>query len=114
MKYIVTVNGNKYEVEVEAAHGESAITNTNVILEDNPYPIPQKGEGEVIASPMPGKILAVKVSKGQTVRKGDVLFVLEAMKMENEIIASTDGVISDIFVERDTSVNVGDKLASIS
>jgi len=120
MKYIVTVNGNRYEVEIEAEHSEVAVSNNNAAIEEVKEPsapapiVPQNVEGEVISAPMPGKILAVKVSNGQTVKKGDLLFVLEAMKMENEIMAPKSGVISGVFVQKDANVNPGDKLASIS
>jgi len=120
MKYIVTVNGNRYEVEVEAEQGEVAITDPDLTTDKSNTPSPNQSstpeniEGEVITAPMPGKILAVKASNGQSIKKGDVLFVLEAMKMENEIMAPRDGVVSGIFVQRDTTVNVGDKLGSIS
>ena len=122
MKYIVTVNGNRYEVEIEAEHSEVAVSNNNAAAEEVKQPsaptpaptVPQNVEGEVISAPMPGKILAVKVTNGQTVNKGDLLFVLEAMKMENEIMAPKSGVISGVFVQKDTNVNPGDKLASIS
>ena len=70
--------------------------------------------GETVAAPMPGTILAVNVQNGAAVKKGDVLFVLEAMKMENEIFASADGTVSGISVSAGDAVNSGDVLVSIS
>ena len=73
------------------------------------------GAGAVkVTSPMPGTILAIKVTAGQTVKKGDVICVLEAMKMENDIPAPQDGVIASIDVQKGASVNAGDVLASLN
>ena len=63
---------------------------------------------------MPGTILDVKVSNGQAVKKGDVLFVLEAMKMENEILAPADGTVSAVSVQKGASVNTGEMLCALS
>ncbi|HHU77496.1 MAG TPA: biotin/lipoyl-binding protein [Clostridiales bacterium] len=68
--------------------------------------------GEPVKAPMPGTILDIKVSSGQTVKTGDVLFILEAMKMENEIMAPVDGVVQ-VVAAKGSSVNTGDVLASI-
>lgn len=68
--------------------------------------------GETINAPLPGTVLDIKVSAGQNVNKGDILFVLEAMKMENEILAAHDGVISSVNVEKGAAVNSGDVLGS--
>lgn len=69
---------------------------------------------ETISSPMPGTILSVNVKPGDSVKRGDVLFILEAMKMENEIMASHDGEVLRIEVQSGASVNTGDVLAIIS
>lgn len=72
-------------------------------------------EGSVkIAAPMPGKILAVKVNAGQAVKRGDVIMILEAMKMENEITAPADGTVAGINVAVGDSVESGDTLASLN
>ena len=68
--------------------------------------------GETINAPLPGTVLDIKVSAGQSVKKGDILFVLEAMKMENEILAAHDGVIASVNVEKGAAVNSGDVLGS--
>lgn len=68
--------------------------------------------GETINAPLPGTVLDIKVSAGQNVNKGDILFVLEAMKMENEILAAHDGVIASVNVEKGAAVNSGDVLGS--
>lgn len=68
--------------------------------------------GEAIKAPLPGTVLDIKVAPGQNVTKGDVLFVLEAMKMENEILAAHDGVIASVNVQKSSSVNSGDVLGS--
>ena len=68
--------------------------------------------GETINAPLPGTVLDIKVSAGQNVNKGDILFVLEAMKMENEILAAHDGVIASVNVEKGAAVNAGDVLGS--
>ena len=78
-------------------------------------PVSGGAEGSVkIAAPMPGKILAVKANIGQAVKRGDVVMVLEAMKMENEITAPQDGTIAGINVAVGDSVESGDTLASLN
>lgn len=119
MKYFVTVNGNKYEVEVENAENEVAIAKEKPAATADSNSLNSAKEskemnGHLIAAPMPGKILAIKVSEGETIKKDTVLIVLEAMKMENEIVSPKDGVVSGIFVSKDDMINVGDKLILIS
>lgn len=117
-KYIVTVNGKKYEVEVEevgvseapAAKTEEVNKVQEEVKKETPAPKTQ-GKGVAIKSPMPGTILDIRISQGQKVKKGDVLFILEAMKMENEIMAGEDGVIANIVVSKGSSVNTDDTLA---
>ena len=70
--------------------------------------------GEAITAPMPGNILDVRVKVGQAVKKGDILIILEAMKMENEIMAHRDGVVASISATKGTSVNTGDTLLSLN
>ena len=127
-KYNITVNGNTYEVFVEEADATSApvVIPTAVpsAAATAPAPVatpkPQapkatgtQGQNKVI-SPMPGTILAVKVSAGQAVKKGDTICVLEAMKMENDIPAPCDGVVASINVQKGASVNANDVLATIN
>jgi len=68
---------------------------------------------ELISSPLPGKVLSVKVAVGQTVKEGDLLLTIEAMKMENEIVATMDGTVSEVMVSPETTVQIGDSLVSI-
>ena len=120
-KYNITVNGNTYEVLVEEADVTSTpVAYTAPTAAPAPKAVDTKpaanvGGGAVkVTSPMPGTILAVKVSAGQAVKKGDVICVLEAMKMENDIPAPCDGVIASINVQKGASVNAGDVLATLN
>lgn len=128
-KYNITVNGNMYEVEVEEADENSTFIRRSQVIEETPKPVEPKlstkpqakketpevvKEGvETISSPMPGYILDVKVSKGDIVEEGDVLLILEAMKMENEIMAPRAGKIVEINTSKGESVNSGDPLISL-
>ena len=119
--YRITVNGNVYDVSVEELGGAMASSYVN------PAPVAMNipsapdassasvGAGAVkITSPMPGKILSVKTSIGAAVKKGEVLMVLEAMKMENEIVAPADGTVASIDVNEGASVEAGAVLASLN
>lgn len=108
-KYKVNINGISYEVEIELM-GEGASTQTAVKSEQAPK---TQGEGEKVTSPMPGTILDVKVKVGDSVKKGQVLMVLEAMKMENEIMAGTDGTVTSVAVSKGAPVTTGDMLLTI-
>lgn len=116
-KFVVTVNGEKYEVEVEQI-GEAAAsipaTVASGVKAAAPVPAaaPVKasgGENEV-ASPLPGVILRINVAAGQAVKAGEVVMILEAMKMENDITAPKDGLISAICVQKGAAVQTGDLL----
>jgi len=109
MKYIVTVNGNKYEVEVEEV-GSTVKAADSDKAETKPVP----ASGEKVVSPMPGTILAVNVKEGDKVKAGQVLFVLEAMKMENEIVSPSDGIISQILCSKGATVETDAVLAVIA
>lgn len=121
MKYIVTLNNKRYEVEIE--RGQAKIVNTTEVAADaakssaaaagKPQVVQSSGVGEEVKSPMPGTIFDIKVAQGKAVKAGDVILVLEAMKMENEITAPKDGVITQISVAKGASVNTGDVLAVI-
>ena len=69
---------------------------------------------ELISSPLPGKILSIKVAAGQAVKEGDLLLTIEAMKMENEIVATIDGTIEEVMVKAEDTVQIGDSLISIA
>ena len=109
-KFAITVNGVSYEVEVEEIGGAPVYAAAPVAA---PAPAGAAG-GEPVNAPMPGNILDVKVTVGQSVKNGDTLLILEAMKMENEIKAPKDGVVASIAVSKGTTVNSGDVLVSLN
>ncbi|HZX46742.1 MAG TPA: biotin/lipoyl-containing protein, partial [Clostridia bacterium] len=74
---------------------------------------PAPAGAQTITAPMPGTVLDVKVKEGQSVKQGDVLVILEAMKMENEIFAPADGTVASVNVSAGASVNAGDVLVSL-
>lgn len=131
MKYKVTLNNRVYEVEVE--QGEAMLVNeyelaapavaapaaapAAVAHAADPAAAPAAGAlaaGEVITSPMPGNILKINVTQGQKVNEGDVLIVLEAMKMENEISATKSGTVAQINVTKGAVVETGTPLVVIA
>lgn len=131
MIYKVTLNGKIYEVEVEKgeaviqAEYEAALPQSAPAVAETSAPIqtvasaapaaaPQSAGANSVTAPMPGTINAVKVTSGQQVKKGDVLFILEAMKMENEIYADKDGKIGQVFVQKGASVNTGAPLCELN
>ena len=103
-KFIVNVNGIGYEVEVEEVTGNSAAPAAPKA------PAAPVAGSKPITAPMPGTILSVNVNSGDTVKSGQVLIVLEAMKMENEIMAPVDCRIASVKVQKGASVNSGDVL----
>lgn len=131
MKYKVTLNNRVYEVEVE--QGEAMLVNEYELaapaaaaapaapaaapVAAAPAAAPAAGAlaaGEVITSPMPGNILKINVTQGQHVNEGDVLIVLEAMKMENEISATKSGTVAQINVTKGAVVETGTPLVVIA
>ena len=130
MKYKVTLNGRTYEIEVEAGKAMlldeyEAIAPAPVAAAPAAAPVAAPaaaaapaapavtGAGEPIVAPMPGNILKVNVSAGQAVKEGDVLVVLEAMKMENEILAPKNGTVTQVLVSKGASVDTGAPLVVI-
>ena len=128
MKYKVTLNGRTYEVEVEA--GKAMLLDEYEAIAPAPVaaaPVAAApaaapaapaapvvtGAGEAVNAPMPGNILKVNVQNGQAVKAGTVLVVLEAMKMENEIMAPKAGTITQVVTSKGASVNTGDALVVI-
>ena len=116
--YTITVNGNVYDVTVEegAAGAATSAPKAAAPKAAAPKAAPQAaGQGSVkVNSPMPGKILSVKTSVGQAVKKGEVLMILEAMKMENEVVAPEDGTVASIDVAAGDSVEAGVVLATLN
>ena len=111
-KYKVNVNGTVYEVTVEAMDGAAPVAAAPAAAAPAPAPAAPAG-GEKVSAPMPGTILDVRVSNGAAVKKGDILFILEAMKMENEIMAPCDGTIASVSVTKGASVESGSLLCVI-
>lgn len=129
MKYIATLNGKKYEVELERVEDYRAltreeITNPNVVIAAAPVqaapapvaapvqaapvaatPAPVAAGDSSVVSPLPGTVLEVKVQAGDTVKYGQVVVILEAMKMETEVVASADGTVESVLVKKGDAVD---------
>ena len=129
MKYKVTLNDRVYEVEVEegqamlvdeyalkAPAAAPSVAPAAVAPVAAPAAAPSAGmaAGEVVKSPMPGNILKINVAQGQSVNEGDVLIILEAMKMENEIVATKSGSVAQIIVSKGAVVETGAPLVVIA
>ena len=117
--YTITVNGKSYEVSVEERGGASApvtpVAAAPVAPVAKAVPATSGSEGRVkVVAPMSGKILGIKVSPNQAVKKGEVVAVLEAMKMENDIVALEDGTIASINVNVGDSVETNQTLVTIN
>ena len=107
--YTITVNGTAYEVTVEE-NGNAAAP-----VAAAPKAAAPAGAGAVkITAPMPGKIVAVKANAGAAVKKGQVILVLEAMKMENDVVAPQDGTLASVDVATGASVEAGSVLATMN
>lgn len=128
-KYNITVNGTAYQVEVEEAGGAISAPVAAATPAAAPAPVaaaapapaqtpaasasaPSAG-AVTVTSPMPGTILDIKVKAGDPVKKGQLLFILEAMKMENEIFAPSEGTVETVQITKGASVNAGEILLSI-
>ena len=121
-KFQVTVNGNTYEVEVEELGGSfapqvSAPVAATPVAAAAPKAAPKAAapvNGTKVVAPMPGKIVDVKVSIGQSVKEGDLVAVLEAMKMENEIFAPSAGTVASVNVSAGTAVETNDVIVVLN
>ena len=118
--YTITVNGTVYEVTVEEG-STSGVAQAAPAPKAAPKAAPVAPKAAAVAqgsvkinAPMPGKILAVKADAGKAVKRGDVVVVLEAMKMENEIVAPQDGVVASVNVAVGASVEAGEVLATLN
>ena len=120
-KFIVNVNGNSYEVEIEEVGGVQATAPAQAPVQvAAPTQAPKAAPaaqapagGTPVKAPMPGNVLDIKVSNGQAVKEGDLVVILEAMKMENEIFAPCDGTVT-VVASKGATVNTGDVLISLS
>ena len=141
MKYVATINGKKYEVEVEKLEAYKSLDRNGVAAPKAPVlpasapvqrpaapaPAPKAAApapapapaaapagATTVEAPMPGKILNIKVSEGQAVKFGETVVVMEAMKMETEIVAPADGTVSKILVKAGDSVDTGAALVALN
>lgn len=126
--YTITVNGTPYNVTVEDANGSAApvaaASAPAAAPASAPAPAPAAAPAAPAApaaagsvsvdAPMPGNILDIKVSNGASVKAGDVLLILEAMKMENEIVAPQDGTVASVNVNKGDTVEAGQTLVSLN
>lgn len=136
MKYKVTLNGKIYEVEVEK--GEAVLLKEYEAAAPKAAPAPAAspaapapaapapaapqapapkadvGAGKVIGAPLPGTVLQIKATQGQTVKAGETVVIIEAMKMENEVVAPTAGTITSIVCQKGASVQANDPLFTIA
>lgn len=121
--YKITVNGNVYDVTVEETGSSASVSAAFTPAAPAPKaapapaaaPVSAGTQGDVkISAPMPGKVLSIKVSAGEKVTKGQIIMILEAMKMENEIVASQDGTVASIDVNEGASVEAGAVLATLN
>ena len=112
--YKVNVNGNVYEITLEVIDKADIKTPAAPAAAPAAPAAPAAAGAQTIAAPMPGTILKVNVSNGQAVKKGDVLMILEAMKMENEILAPCDATVASVNVAQGASVDSGAVLCTLN
>lgn len=128
-RFQITFKGQRYELDVEEISTDIATTNDIRKIQAAPAPVAVKASsqpqtsspasapasgGKNVQSPMPGKILAVNIKEGESVKRGAVIFILEAMKMQNEIMATQDGTVSRVNVSVGQTVSTGEILATFA
>ena len=111
--YRVNVNGNTYEITLEVIDKSEIKAQPTAPKKEAPV-APVASGAQTVTAPMPGTILKVNVANGQSVKKGDVLMILEAMKMENEIMAPCDATVSSVNVNQGASVETGAVLCTLA
>ncbi len=113
--FLVNVNGTSYQISVEEIDGKAASAPAAAPAAPAPAaaPAPVAAADKTVSAPMPGNILSVNVKSGDVVKSGDTLMILEAMKMENEILAPADGTIDQVFVQKGSTVETGAALCSL-
>ncbi len=128
-KYKVTVNGQSYDVGVEELGSAGAPVQTVAPVQQAAAPVmqapapvnvapvaaaPSGPVSSTVKAPMPGTVLSLKAAVGQAVKRGDVLLILEAMKMENEITSPSDGTVAAFRVQAGSTVNTGDPMVDLA
>ena len=121
-KFVITVNGQPYDVEVEEVKAvknskpssAQSVSASPVAAKSVSVSAPATSGSSKINSPMPGSILKVNVAKGDTVKKGQSLLILEAMKMENDIKAPADGKVVEVKVSQGDCVSLGQTLIEVA
>ncbi|MCR5506015.1 MAG: biotin/lipoyl-binding protein [Bacilli bacterium] len=114
--YKIKVNGKTYKVELESIeeNGASAAKVEKEAKKEEPVKaVAHTGEGQKVESPIQGSVVAIKVKPGDNVKKGDVLVIIEAMKLENEVVSPFDGVVADVLVAKGQSVAAKDVVVTI-
>lgn len=118
--YRITVNGTMYDVLVEEVSKSNEMPqtvplfNAPPVLNENINRVSEVSSNITISAPMPGKILSVRVKEGQKVKKGEVVLMLEAMKMENEVVAPEDGIVVSVPVNEGMVVETGATLVKLN
>ena len=118
MKYVATLNGKKYEIEIERVDGRMPLDRGAAAVATAPIiaaaPAPAAAGATTVEAPMPGKVLDIKVKVGDTVAFGQCVVVMEAMKMETEIVAPAAGTVASISVSNGDSVDTGAVLVTLN
>ena len=116
MKYVATLNGKRYEVEIERVDGYKPLDRGASVSAPAPIiaPTPAAAGGQSVEAPMPGKILDIRVKVGDAVKYGQPVVIMEAMKMETEIVAPADGTVASVNVNSGDTVETGAVLVTLN